>query len=49
MGDKSAKDKNKDQRQKAVKADAESTRKKAKQDEGRTDTLGVVKPKPGKR
>jgi len=49
MGDKSAKDKNKDQKQKAVKADAETTRKKVKQDVSKTDTLGAVKPKPGKR
>lgn len=49
MGDKSAKDKHKDQKQKAVKADAETTRKKAKQDEGHTDDLGILKPKPGKR
>lgn len=49
MGDKSAKDKQKDQKQKAVKADAEVNRKQAKQDEGHTNVIGTVKPKPGKR
>ncbi len=49
MGDKSAKDKHKDQKQKAVKADAEATRKQDKQDEGKPEILGAVKPPSGKR